>query len=378
MLSAFVSLSGQPGSPTVLLYRCEWKDTSSLADFSFEGVEPVLSSDGLRIVEPGGLIRLNRYYSLAERTVRYHVRLDSGCRAVFRSDQGDFKAYVDMASKSVSMATDPVVETVAGFLTPGHEYLVEIERDYQTVRLRVADLHTGESARLEATMDGSGGCGTGAVQPVGFFVGRQYDYYCFGLERGSGMLVRSIVVTAAACDLTLLLYGDSITEPEGYYPTRDFSRSWVQLILARIGGRAMSSGRGGTTIDELLERIRNELPYVRAKYVMVTIGTNGGNTREKLVELVELIRSYGAIPVLNRIPVKSDDSSYAVNETIGSVCDELEVASCRFDLATAYEGDTHRQDASMFQSDLLHPSVEGNYAMAKRLFDIPGILLHTK
>ena len=110
-------------------------------------------------------------------------------------------------------------------------------------------------------MDGSGGCGTGAVQPVGFFVGRQYDYYCFGLERGSGMLVRSIVVTAAACDLTLLLYGDSITEPEGYYPARDFSRSWVQLILARIGGRAMSSGRGGTTIDELLERIRNELPY---------------------------------------------------------------------------------------------------------------------
>ena len=133
MLSAFVSLSGQPGSPTVLLYSCEWKDTSSLADFSFEGVEPVLSSDGLRIVEPGGLIRLNRYYSLAERTVRYHVRLDSGCRAVFRSDQGDFKAYVDMASKSVSMATDPVVETVAGFLTPGHEYLVFIFRQLQSL-----------------------------------------------------------------------------------------------------------------------------------------------------------------------------------------------------------------------------------------------------
>ena len=108
MLSAFVSLSGQPGSPTVLLYRCEWKDTSSLADFSFEGVEPVLSSDGLRIVEPGGLIRLNRYYSLAERTVRYHVRLDSGCRAVFRSDQGDFKAYVDMASNTSSRSNETI------------------------------------------------------------------------------------------------------------------------------------------------------------------------------------------------------------------------------------------------------------------------------
>ncbi len=108
MLSAFVSLSGQPGSPTVLLYRCEWKDTSSLADFSFEGVEPVLSSDGLRIVEPGGLIRLNRYYSLAERTVRYHVRLDSGCRAVFRSDQGDFKAYVDMVTNTSSRSNETI------------------------------------------------------------------------------------------------------------------------------------------------------------------------------------------------------------------------------------------------------------------------------
>ena len=111
---------------------------------------------------------------------------------------------------------------------------------------------------------------------------------------------------------------------------------------------------------------------------MVTIGTNGGNTHDKLVELVKLIRSYGAIPVLNRIPIKSDGSSQAVNETIASVCEEMEVASCRFDLATAYEGDTDRQDAAMFQSDLLHPNVEGNYAMAKRLFDIPGILLHTK
>ena len=382
MLSAFVSLSGQPGSPTVLLYRCEWKDTSSLADFSFEGVEPVLSSDGLRIVEPGGLIRLNRYYSLAERTVRYHVRLDSGCRAVFRSDQGDFKAYVDMASKSVSMATDPVVETVAGFLTPGHEYLVEIERDYQTVRVRVADLHTGESARLEATMDGSGGCGTGAVQPVGFFVGRQYDYYCFGLERGSGMLVRSIVVTAAACDLTLLLYGDSITEPEGYYPARDFSRSWVQLILARIGGRAMSSGRGGTTIDELLERIRNELPYVRAKYVMVTIGTNGGNTERKLCELVEYIRSQGAVPILNNIPCNEHGTQVETNELIERVRRRYAIRGCRFDLATSVDRDGLQVDTStMWREDYggghvyyHHPNVRGSRLMYLRtLLDVPEI-----
>lgn len=81
----------------------------------------------------------------------------------------------------------------------------------------------------------------------------------------------------------------------------------------------MSSGRGGTTIDELLERIRNELPYVRAKYVMVTIGTNGGNTERKLCELVEYIRSQGAVPILNNIPCNEHGTQVETNELIERV-----------------------------------------------------------
>ncbi len=64
----------------------------------------------------------------------------------------------------------------------------------------------------------------------------------------------------------------------------------------------MSSGRGGTTIKELTERIKNELPFLKAKYVMVTIGTNGGNTEKNLSELVEYIISTKSIPILNNIP----------------------------------------------------------------------------
>ena len=89
-------------------------------------------------------------------------------------------------------------------------------------------------------------------------------------------------------------------------------------------------------------------------------------------------RTATAVPLATRSAVKSDGSSDLINETIASVCEELEVASCRFDLATAFEGDTRRQDTSLFQSDLLHPNAEGHYAMAKRLFDIPGILLYAK
>ena len=77
-------------------------------------------------------------------------------------------------------------------------------------------------------------------------------------------------------------------------------------------------------------------------------------------------------------PLKDDGSSAEVNEVIASVCEEKDVASCRFDLATASGDDSSSQDRELFTEDLIHPNEDGHYAMAKRLFDIPGILLYAK
>ena len=72
----------------------------------------------------------------------------------------------------------------------------------------------------------------------------------------------------------------------------------------------MSSGRRGT-ITMVLDYIKNELPYIDAKYVMVTIGTNGGNTEKNLTELVHYIREQGAIPILNNIPCNESGTQIA-------------------------------------------------------------------
>ena len=248
-------------------------------------------------------------------------------------------------------------------------------KSFRSNTFTITDETTGATASVATASELDSNTGGNTIQQNEFKGGRQNNV--FGMRRLSGKspYIKQVEIAATVASEPLMyIIGNSITEGDHI---RESAR-YGQVMASWLNGRVVFSGQSGSTIDGVLVRVANEIPVIRPKYVMVTIGTNGGNTREKLVELVELIRSYGAIPVLNRIPVKSDDSSYAVNETIGSVCDELEVASCRFDLATAYEGDTHRQDASMFQSDLLHPSVEGNYAMAKRLFDIPGILLHTK
>jgi hypothetical protein len=257
---------------------------------------------------------------------------------------------------------------------------VEVHRYYQKSSISIIDLYTGQSAEISATMDGAGGAGRGAVGK-GFFVGRQYDYYCFGLDRGTCLTVKQVCVLAGESGLSLLIYGDSITEPEGYFPTSDFPHSWTQLIMAHIKGPSMSSGRGGTTIKELLERIKNELPFIKAKYVMVTIGTNGGNTEENLSALIEYIQASGSIPILNNIPCNESGTQVKENALIEKVRNKYHIKGCRFDLATSLAHDGMQVDTSaMYFEDYNwgkiyhHPNVKGSLLMFTRtLVDIPEI-----
>ncbi|MDR1156565.1 MAG: alpha/beta hydrolase, partial [Bacteroidales bacterium] len=255
------------------------------------------TAGGLHITGTADVVKLDKFYALAERMVQYRVRLSADARAVFRSSDNGFAAYVDVPNRRVSIATNPVTEETVDFLQGGREYTVEIYHIYQQAKVRIVDVLSGAEAEIIAVNDGSGGVGAGMVNQ-GFEVGMQYDHYCFGLAAGTSMLVKQIAVYALKGKVKLLLYGDSITQPEAYFPTAGFPQAWTQCIIGRLNGNAMSSGRGGGTIATVLEYIKNELPYIRAQYVMVTIGTNGGNTEANLGELVEYIRAQGAIPIL--------------------------------------------------------------------------------
>jgi hypothetical protein len=338
----------------------------------------------LKIAKNSSLVRLDQFYALGRRLVRYHVRFSADAKAVFRTDNdGDFEAYVDVAGKQISIATRPATPAkTVDFLTPEHEYAIEIHRSYQQHKIRITDLTTGQSDELSATHDGTGGVGQGAVQP-GFYVGGQHDYYCFGLQSGSYMLVRQISVLAQESDFWLMIYGDSISEPEGYFPTEDFPDSWTQLVMNHVTGRAVSSGRGGGNIEDLTNRIKNELPFVKARYVMITIGTNGRNTEANLSALVEYIQSQGAIPILNNIPCNEKGTQVAVNQVIHQVRQKYGIKGCRFDLATSLNGDGQQVDQTMMYWENYtnewgevyhHPNVKGSSAMYQRtLTDLPEL-----
>ncbi|MBX3257550.1 MAG: SGNH/GDSL hydrolase family protein [Chitinophagaceae bacterium] len=374
-----------PANPnaTTILYRKSLNDRDKYPELLLNNVACRFTAEGLVVTGNTNTVQLNKYYSLGERLVRYHVRFASNTKAVFKSSTGDFKAIVDVPGQTLSVETNPAVWKHVK-IDPASEYLVEIRRVYQQSTVILTDLSTGEDQELTINGNGAGGVGEGATGSESGIV-HQWDYYCFGLLEGASLTIKQICVQAMECDLTLLIYGDSQTQPEGYFPAKDFPLSWTQLIMQHVKGRAMSSGRSGCTIKEVLERIKNELPYVKAKYVMVTIGTNGGNTEHNISELVEYILANGSIPVLNNIPANEHASQLEVNPLIEKIRKKYGINGCRFDIPTSVNREGKEVDkTTMWHEDYTainnwghyyhHPNVKGSRLMfLQTLIDIPEI-----
>ena len=377
-----VTVGETPDVSRVVLYNKVLNDNSSVSEIELNGIGEY-TSQGFEITKKGDFAKLNKFYALGERMVQYRVKFSDDASALFKSSENDFIAYIDIPNKRISIATNPVTEQTVSFLQGNREYLIEIYHVYQQAKVRIVDLQTNEEAVVTAVNDGTGGCGEGSVQK-GFAVGMQWDYYCFGLASGSSLLVKQITVYAMKNKVKLLIYGDSITQPEGYYPTSDFPQAWTQLVISELNGSAMSSGRGGGTINMVLEYIKNELPFIDAEYVMVTIGTNGGNTETNLSELVSYIKSQGAIPILNNIPCNESSTQVENNKLIDFVRRKFNIKGCMFDLATSLDGDGKQVDKTMMYWEdysnsygwqiYHHPNVRGGLKMFERsIINVPEI-----
>ena len=369
--------------PTCVLYNEVLDGNHQPADVLFEeGVNAVYHDEGLCVEAGQGRVRLDRYYSLGRRSVRYVATFSEDAVAQFYTVPSVVPFCVDMHAHRIIVGCQPEAWKKIEWLVPDEQYLVEIDHEYGTNISRITRLTTGESEEIVLTTDGPGGSYAGMLNTP-FNAGPMWDYYAFDVQQGT-MTVSRMSVIAGACDLTLLIYGDSITDPEDYYPASQLPGSWTQLVMGHVQGRALSSGRSGTNVPEILLRIRNELPYVKAKYVMITIGTNGGNTAENLSELIEYIIAQGSIPILNNIPCNESGTQTSVNELLESMRQKYGLNGCRFDLATSLAGDGLEVDKSMmffenlmdvFGKDIFHhPNTKGARQMFVRtLIDVPEI-----
>ena len=349
-------------------------------------------ADGLLITLPTQLIMLDKYYSLGERICSFYFKTNNSAKINFGAIS-DVADYSNQDNYSVNFLTKTILyfynngydSLNVPFLNANNDYVAEIIKNYNEITFKVTDLKTRESAYIIRTVDGTGGFGAGNLNPNYNIISTVRDKYAMYLEQGDYLLLKQIVVTAVKKDVDLLIYGDSISEPEGYYPLADFPKSWTQLVKKDIeenGGKVLISGRGGNTISQVSERIKNELPYIKAKYVMVTIGTNGGNSEDNLTQLISYIIACGSIPILNNIPSNEANTQIATNAIIESVRQKFGIKGCKFDIPTSlnYDGQTvdtstmYLEDYSPSQQAYHHPNPKGAKLMYLRTkMDVPEI-----
>lgn len=334
-------------------------------------------------------ICLNKYYALAERSVIYKCKFESDTVAKFYTvttpsseSTATTTLYVNITNQSIHLNDEE--EISCSILNTTDMFYVKISQDYLSVIISIKNSETNEVFSHTYTNDGTGGTGSGAVRSPKYTTGCQYDYYAFGLSSGTAYHIKSMRVITRKVDL--ICYGDSITEPEGYWPKDIFSNAWTQLLRSILNNNVITSGRGGTTIAQINSRIGNELPYIMPKYCMITIGTNGGNTSSNLTSLVNYIKDLGITPILNNIPCyyhNGDSTSHTtINSTITSVRNATGINGCRFNVATSINNDGTTTDTSMFWEEhpsgggvyYHHPNVSGSSAMLLQLQeDVPEI-----
>ena len=325
-------------------------------------------------------------YSLAKRKIEYVCSFAYNTKVQFSTTKRGISCIVDVANKTLEI--DGHVYNVDN-LKSGSDISITFEKSYQTQIVSV----NSEDDKTEILLnnDGEGGVGKGSVNTSTSQYPMPHGYYKMELLSGDGVYLKKVRVTTPAKKIYLLIYGDSITETETYYPNQLFHFSWPQLIIESIP-ETLTSAILGCKISDIMQRMESELPSLDVKYVMITIGTNGGNTIENMSSMIEYILSLGITPILNHIPCNESNSQLEVNKMIDEIRKKYGIFGADFDLATSLNGDGVELDKStMFWEDYgpeykryshdywHHPNELGSKKMIERIKkDLPWIFLGDK
>ena len=82
--------------PTTILYHKKLSEKQQYPELLVKEVDCQFTQDGLVITDKEKLVQLDKFYSLGERLVRYHVQFSADAIAVFQSNTGDFKCIIDV------------------------------------------------------------------------------------------------------------------------------------------------------------------------------------------------------------------------------------------------------------------------------------------
>ena len=359
----------------VILYHNSLK-TQENSDF--DGLSNVtISGNGFKFINNDHIV-LNREYSVEQRKTNIKFTLaqdgilsffykvyegyDLG-GSLFTVDAQSNKMMIHEQFANMEQIPSERVATTFNFVV-GREYDLTLIKDKRKNIMVVTDMMTGESKSLE----------TDCTAVIGdllneFAGGRQNGKFGVWSRQGSGNYINNLYITTRLKEPLLYVTGDSICEGDRC----EIGYRYADRIENSLGKDNVAiSGMSGTKITGVLNRLKSELPFIKPKYCMVTIGTNGGNTRENIQELIDYIESIGVTPILNHVSQTSGSQANSINEMIDEFSDYV---GCKFDRATSLNNDINQYYNSSLYGDGVHPNNQGHEKMFDRFkTDVPYLI----
>lgn len=363
-----------------VLYSIDFSLGEDTSDISGINTCNRLSSDGLLICDPVTPIVLTRDYSIAERSFEMDCVFSENTIIHIANSYSGIDFILDINNKLLCANE---AKYKIDFLEPNTEYIISISKDYQNQSFSIESLLNGKEWCMSFINDGEGGVGKGSINNTPNVYQMPHGFYTVVCHSGQ-TVCKKIIISTPKKKIKVLLFGDSITETEVYYPSLLFSQSWPQLLRREIT-ECVTSGFSGKRVSDIFPIMKNELPYLDVEYVMLTIGTNGGNTIENLSEVIEYLLSLGVKPLLNHIPCNENNTQDEVNFIIDKVRQKYSIKGADFDKVTVSENgfvDKEKMFWEDYGPDYIelkhdywhHPNVKGSAAMFEQVHqDIPEL-----
>jgi len=319
---------------------------------------------------------LNRKYHVDQRDLLLECTLASDdvlaidCTTITMT-QGLGSVRIDVAANIITIHKGVTNVLVAQQTLPftwiaGRRYGIYLSRDFTKTYITISDSITGVSYSINYTP-------FSATYIQDFLHNEAYKIYLVS-GNTAGCIIHRFMVFSRENPLAWWC-GDSITQGLGISPV-DAGLTYTSLIDSKINGNLLVSAMASENIDGTILKMTTEAPFIKAKYNMFTIGTNGGNTEAKLTQLVTMGAANGSKTILNHIPAMSNGNHVAINQMIDKVCrDTGAIRGMLLDVATSTGGDPTAAQISSYFQDGVHPNVTGYAAMAARFaIDVPFLI----
>ena len=299
-------------------------------------------NDGLTLAA-GSSYKSGYYFAATNRTMRILCKF-SGYDTYYIGNTGEWIDKIPFIISSNTVSVSGISKNYELQIGEWHWITFETNYNYQhSCKITITNVHSGDS--VDYTIENE-----------------LTDYPYIEAGTSNSITIKQLDVVEAHNKPYIMFYGDSISAMAQ-------SWDWETLMEEHITLPCIRSGRGGTQIRQIAERIQQEVGRIHPKFVLIGIGTNGGNNYSILANLVEYVRAIGAVPYLNHVPCGSNPIRSNIQIEINAVIDQVRadynVKGIDFDKATSLSGDGLAIDPVCF------PEREGDYVI-----NTPGYMLH--